>query len=125
MNPKELPAQRTLHRAVRGLMRYFKSTSGVPQERRRQTRTLFVHPLTVLTADRRRLQCVSRDLSLNGMRILGSESLVGQTVGITIARRDGEAEQWYFTLQVLWSSAIGDGLVDSGGLFLGVAQPER
>jgi hypothetical protein len=33
------------------------------------------------------------------------------------------AAPWCFRLQVLWSTEVGDGVVDSGGRLLGVASP--
>jgi hypothetical protein len=115
MNAKEEPERQVLHQAIHCLMHYFKTLVPVPDERRRQARMPFIHPITVVMADGRRLGCLSRDVSLDGLRLLGNERLVGQTVRVVIQPTTMESAPWCFTLQVLWSSVIGDGLVDSGG----------
>jgi hypothetical protein len=121
MTQPESPQRRTFQRAVRSLLRYFKSVLPVPHERRQHRRVQFIYPVTVIRADGRRLQCLTRDLSLEGMRLLGSENLMGQTVRVAVAASDPAQEPWCFSLQVLWSTNVGDGLFDSGGRLLDLA----
>jgi hypothetical protein len=89
------------------------------QERRQQDRIDFMQPVTVLTEDGRRVQLLSRDLSPTGMRLLGTRSLLGQKVRLTLTV-PGKDEPLTFVLRVLWTCAVADELFENGGTFLDV-----
>jgi hypothetical protein len=122
MKPEEAPGRETLHDAVRRLMLYFETLVPIPDERRQQSRMPFVHPILIITPDGKSRRCLSRDLSLDGLRLLGNEQLVGETVRVVILPTTADTAPWSFKLQVLWSTEVGDGLVDSGGRLLGVTE---
>ncbi len=124
MNPQESePGREAVHDAVRRLLHYFEGLVPAPHERRQQVRMPFLHPILIIKADGTTRRWLSRDLSLDGLRLLGTEQLVGQTVRVVILPTTPDTPPWSFTLQVLWSAVVGDGLVDSGGRLLSVAEP--
>ena len=89
------------------------------QERRQQERIEFFQPVTLLTEDGRRVRLLSRDLSPTGMRLLGTRSLLGQKVRLTLTV-PGKSESVTFVLRVLWTCAVGDDLFENGGSFVDV-----
>lgn len=115
----------SLHDAVRELLAYLKGAMPIPNERRKDARLTFIYPVLVEMPDGNRLQCLTRDVSLNGMRLLSKHMLAGQKLRVLVPRADKKADPFCFVLQILWSAAIGDGLFDSGGLFMEVVDPKR
>jgi hypothetical protein len=109
--------RRDVHHAVRDLIRRYQ-TSVIQNERRMLGRIPFIQPIKVVTEDQRELRCVTRDISVNGLRLMGIYNLVGQKVRVFIPLVDEGAGQHCFTVQILWSSKIGDDLFENGGFFL-------
>ncbi len=108
--------------AVRQLAEQHKEVAAV--ERREQDRLDFVQPVRVCTEDGREFTLLSRDLSLSGIRLVGTRRLLGQKVRVHVPRRGGGT--WCFTVRVLWTCAVGEDLVENGGTFLEVeAEGER
>jgi hypothetical protein len=105
-----------IERAVGRLIRQYRGRAS-RQERRRQDRVDFVHPVTVWTEDGNELTVLSRDLSLTGVRLISSFSLLGQKVHVLLPAADG-GNPYHFFVQVLWSYAVGDGLFENGAMFL-------
>jgi hypothetical protein len=113
---QEQRQQRALHRAVRQVIRQYRA-SAAQVDRRRQNRVDFIQPVQVQTDDGRLFTLLSRDLSLTGIRLIGTRSLLGQKVRVTIPR-EGEAEPWCFLVRILWTCGVADGLFENGGSFL-------
>ena len=55
------------------------------------------------------LTLLSRDLSLTGVRLISSRSLLGQKVHLFLPAEDG-GDPYHFLVRILWSYAVGDGL---------------
>jgi hypothetical protein len=121
-HPREDQRQkREVHQAIRDLIRRYQERV-VEDDRRMLGRIHFIQPIQVVTEDQRELNCVSRDLSVNGMRLLGKYNLVGQRVRVWIPRMEEEGTRYCFLVQILWSSQIGDDLFENGGFFLEIAE---
>jgi hypothetical protein len=86
-------------------------------ERREAGRIEFIQPVQVETEDGRLLTLLSRDISASGIRLIGTQRLLGQKISIRLC-------DFSFTARVLWSCPIGDDLVENGGNFLGVRPAE-
>jgi hypothetical protein len=108
--------QRLIHQTIHQLLRQYKKMIA-PTERRRQGRTNFVLPVKVRIDKERELAVLSRDLSEAGIRLIGTQSLLGQKVEVLINQPDG-GEPLCFLTRILWTCAVGDGLFENGGVFL-------
>jgi PilZ domain len=108
--------QRAIHLTVRQLVRDYKKNHATG-ERRQQGRTDFVQPVKIRTDHQRELAVLSRDLSATGIRLIGTQSLLGQKVEVLIPGADG-ADPFCFLTRILWTCSVGDGLFENGGLFL-------
>jgi hypothetical protein len=108
-------------RAARTLIRTYKAAS-VHIERRNHRRINFILPVQVISTNGKTHQMVTQDISLNGVRVIGSQSLRGQKARVLMPNIDHGGGQWLFTVHFLWSSTIGDHLVESGGIFLEVSE---
>jgi len=86
-------------------------------ERREAGRIEFIQPVAVRTEDGRTLTVLSRDLSISGIRLIGTRRLLGQKITVRLNGFD-------FVARVLWSCPIGDDLVENGGSFLSVTAAE-
>jgi hypothetical protein len=107
--------QRIERVAARLIRRYQAAASR--EERRRESRIDFIQPVEVLTEDGRTLTVLSRDLSLTGVRLIASHSLLGQKIQVVLPGA-GRGAPHRFLVRVLWSCAVGDGLFENGALFL-------
>ena len=67
----------------------------------------------------RQFTLLSRDLSLTGIRLVGTRRLLGQKVRVSLPQGDG-TEACTFVVRILWTCAIGDDLFENGGTFLEV-----
>lgn len=110
--------------AVRFLIRQQRALEAVHVERRQHPRINFVCPVQVQTEDRRVLNLLSREISISGIRLIGTCGLQGQKVHIWIPRPDNSAERCCFLVHLLWSAAVGDGLYESGGIFVELVEAE-
>jgi hypothetical protein len=86
-------------------------------DRRREDRVDFLHPVTAHAEDGRELHLLSRDLSPAGIRLIGTRSLLGQKVRVLLPQAEG-AEPCAFLVRILWTAAVGDDLFENGGTFL-------
>ena len=89
-------------------------------ERRRQDRIDYVQPINVQIGEQRELTVLSRDLSTSGIRLIGTRSLLGQKVCVTLPR-PGDDEPCRILVRILWTCTIGDGLFENGGAFVEIA----
>jgi len=108
--------QRAVHFTVRQLIREYKKTLA-QGERRQQGRTDFVQAVKVRIDSQRELAVLSRDLSETGIRLIGTQSLLGQKVEVMISRSDS-GDPYCFLTRILWTCVVGDGLFENGGAFL-------
>jgi hypothetical protein len=109
---------RGIQRAVRQIIRRYRTAaSGV--ERRGEDRIDFVQPVKVTTEDRRKFTLLTRDLSATGVRLVGTQRLLGQKVRVTIPAPDGSTS-WDFLVRILWTCPVGEDLVENGGTFIGL-----
>jgi len=113
--------QREIDRVVRRLIRQQRAAEAVMIERRSTKRISFVQSVEVQTSDQRTLRWVTREVSLSGIRLIGNCSLQGQKVQVWIPRPDKAEETYGFVVQILWSSEVGDGLHENGGVFVEMA----
>ena len=65
----------------------------------------------------REITVLSRDLSEAGIRLIGTQSFLGQKVEVLISQPDG-GEPLCFLTRILWTCTVGDGLFENGGVFL-------
>jgi PilZ domain len=112
--------QQIVFHAIRQLIRKHQASTA-ETERRHQDRLDFIHPALVKTADNQEFRFLSRDLSPTGIRLLGNRSLLGQRVQVQLAPAHG-AKPFTFLVRILWSCAVGDGLFENGGGFLGMTE---
>jgi hypothetical protein len=108
--------QRAIHHTVHQLLRRYKKDHS-SAERRQQGRTDFVQPVKVRIDNQRELAVLSRDLSETGIRLIGTQSLLGQKVEVLLPQADG-GEPCRFLTRILWTCVVGDGLFENGGSFL-------
>jgi PilZ domain len=108
--------QRAVHLTVRQLIREYKKNNA-PGDRRQQGRTDFVQAVKVRIENQRELAVLSRDLSETGIRLIGTQSLLGQKVEVMIPRPES-GDPYCFLTRILWTCVVGDGLFENGGVFL-------
>jgi PilZ domain len=117
----QLNQQGEVQQTIRRLIRLHKQKSG-KVERRSQDRIDFIQPVTVRTEDGRAYRLLSRDLSNNGIRLIGTRSLLGQKIHVEI--HEPLETPAVFLVRILWTCAIGDDLFENGGAFLEVIPAE-
>jgi hypothetical protein len=104
----------TIESAVHLLLeQHHASTTAV--ERREQERVDFVQPVKVITEDNREFTLLSRDLSATGIRMVGTQRLLGQKVRVQIPIPDNPPVE--FLVRILWTCLVGGDLVENGGCF--------
>jgi hypothetical protein len=108
--------KRAVNGAVKELIRQYKQ-SNASEERRRQGRFEFLQTVKVRLENDRELSVLSRDLSADGIRLVGTTSLLGQKIQVIIPRA-GQPEPLVLKVRILWTCAVGDGLFENGGSFL-------
>jgi hypothetical protein len=122
--PRSDRTHREVQQAVRQIVHDYRvGTADV--ERRQHGRVPFVQPTKILLPDHREIQLLSRDISPTGIRLIGTRSLQGQKVRVLIPRQDNGQGDWCFLVQILWSSQIGENLVEHGGVFLELLDPHQ
>jgi hypothetical protein len=119
---EEQRQQRTIQLAIRNLIRDYKKNHAL-DERRQQARVDFIQPVKVRTENQRELAVLSRDLSATGIRLIGTQSLLGQKIEVLFIRPDGEESCCALT-RILWTCTVGDGLFENGGIFLEMIAPQ-
>lgn len=86
-------------------------------DRREQGRVDFVVPVEVVTEDGRTYTLMTRDISPTGVRLIGTRRLLGQKVRVRVPSPEVGAVE--LRVQVLWTSAVGEDMVENGGSILG------
>src|SRR5262249_44492960 len=115
--------QQLIHRAVRQLTRRYKAAS-TDVDRRMHGRTHFIRPVQATTDGGRTMKLLARDISLSGVRLLSTHSLLGQQLRVRIPLEEDSPEAHSFVVRILWSAIVADGLYDNGGVFLEMAANE-
>jgi hypothetical protein len=118
----EQEQQSAFRAAILDLIGKEKVATGRVEERRDQERVGFVQPVRVTTDDHLDVTMLSRDLSNTGIRLLGTQRLLGRKVHVFISRPGSPT--FDFVVRVLWTCPVGDELVENGGVFLSVAQSD-
>lgn len=117
----EQEQQLSVHKAIREIIRHYRGASR--PERREEDRLDFVQPVKVKTEDGRECTLLTRDLSSTGIRLIGTRRLLGQKVRVSIPLTDG-VTAWEFVVRILWTCSVGDDLVENGGNFLEMVDPQ-
>ena len=86
-------------------------------ERRGQDRMEFIHPVVLLLDDETEHRVLTRDLSISGVRLIGSRRLLGQKVRLSLPV-PGEVAPLAIRLRILWTAQVGDDLFENGGSFV-------
>jgi hypothetical protein len=115
---REQAQQRVVSRAVRQILA--DRSAGASVERRGQDRVEFVQTVTIRTEEGEELVQHTRDLSPNGIRLVGAKRLLGHKVHVLVPR-PGRAP-FDFVVRILWTCAVGDGLYENGGAILEVSE---
>jgi hypothetical protein len=115
--------QQRIERVAARLIRRYQAAAS-REERRREGRINFIQPVEVLTEDGRTLTVLSRDLSLTGVRLISSYSLLGQKIQVVLPG-EGKDAPHRFLVRILWACAVGDGLFENGALFLDTFSERR
>lgn len=118
---QEQEQQLSIHKAVREIIRQYRD--GGPIERREEDRLDFVQSVKVKTEDGREYALLTRDLSSTGIRLIGTRRLLGQKLRVRIPIAHG-ATTWDFLVRILWTCAVGDDLIENGGHFIELVDPE-
>lgn len=115
--------RRVVNSAVKELIRHYKN-SHAAEERRRQGRVDFLQTIKVRLENNREITVLSRDLSVDGIRLVGTESLLGQKIQVLIPRMEEHASLT-IRARILWTCAVGDGLYENGGNFLEIVEEQN
>lgn len=118
---KEQEQQVGIQKAIQEIIRYYRNE--VRPERREEERLDFVKTVKVRAEDGSECTMVTRDISATGIRLIGTRRFLGQKINVSIPVREGGASRT-FVVRVLWTCIVGDDLVENGGTFLEVADPE-
>jgi hypothetical protein len=106
---------------VRTVIQEMLDTQGsktTSDDRRREDRVDYVRTVQVRTEDGQELTVVSRDLSPGGIRLVAGRSLLGLKLHVLLPREG--MDPLTLVARILWTTAVGDGLFESGGTFLEV-----
>lgn len=92
------------------------------EERRAADRLEVLCPVTLVLEDGTQHRAVTRDISVSGIRFLGSRSLLGQKVLVRL--QVGPQREHMFSVRILWTCEAGDNLYENGGTVLEVMPSE-
>jgi hypothetical protein len=115
----EQSQQHSIQAVVSELINQHQADRG-KQERREQGRVDFIQPVKVVTEDKREFTLLSRDLSVTGIRLIGTRRLLGQKVHVLVPT--GKGVTLDFQVRILWTCPVGDDLVENGGTFVSVSE---
>jgi hypothetical protein len=113
---QERAQQQAIQKAIRAIIKEHRARHR-QDERRGQARVDFIQPVKVQTEDGKEYNLLSRDISLTGVRLLGSQRLLGQRVFLLLAQGEGQPP-CRILMRILWTCAVGDALFENGGNFL-------
>jgi hypothetical protein len=111
---KEHEQQKAIGKLIRRLLKQHRRRSK-EEDRRGQARVDFIQPVKVRTEDGKEHTLVSRDLSVTGIRVMGTKRLLGQKVQLELGQPASR-----LVVRILWTCALGDDLFENGGSFVEV-----
>ena len=97
--------RKDVKRAAGELIRAYKASSVV-NERRNHRRIPLILPARVYSPGGKEHHMLTQDLSLNGVRLVGTQALRGQKARVLLPSNDKGGGQWVFTVQFLWSTTV-------------------
>lgn len=109
--------QRRIERAVRQVIKANKEASR-EHERRGQPRFNLVQPVRVDLGEGKSVTLLTRDISITGIRLVGTRQLLGHKIRVHLPQKSGAACQ--VVVRVLWTCALGEDMFENGGSFLEV-----
>lgn len=107
-----------IQQAVRSLIRKQRQKDRSHHERRAHKRIDFARPVLMQTEDGRLLHGMSREVSLSGIRLVGTVRLLGQKLRLWIPYPEAENQTFGFLVRILWSAEIASQLYENGGVLL-------
>ena len=119
----DLRQKHAVHTSVKEIIRQYRHSHG-REERRRLGRVEFIQSVSIGLENGRKLTVLTRDLSCDGIRLVGTSSLLGQRVQVELPQIDS-TRPLCLLMRVLWTCAVGDGLFENGGNFLGIVKDEE
>lgn len=114
--------KRAVHSSVKEVIRHYQQNPA-RDERRRQGRFEFIQTLKIRLESGRELSVLSRDLSAEGIRLVGTAGLLGQKIQLSLPRGEGKTPL-HLSVRILWTCTVGDGLFENGGTFLEMVSEE-
>ena len=120
--PTEQERQFAVRAAVSSLIGQQQLEPSPMEERREQERVEFVQPVRVITDEHLDFTMLSRDLSTTGIRLIGTQRLLGRKLHVIVSRPGGTAID--FLVRILWTCPISDELVENGGVFLSAVRSD-
>lgn len=115
----------TIQQAVRSLIRKQRQKDRIHDERRQHKRIDFARLVLIQTEDGRLLHGMSREISLSGIRLVGSVGLLGQKLRVWIPFPEVKNQTFGFLVRILWSAEIASQLYENGGLLLERLEDEK
>jgi hypothetical protein len=109
--------QQELRKSVRQLIQQFRK-EAVDNERREHDRIQVLQRVKVLTAEGRAFNLLACDVSLTGVRLLGTHDVLGHKIKVVFPRSEPETKPWCFLVHVLWTNLVADNLYECGGMFV-------
>jgi hypothetical protein len=113
---QEQRTRRAIQRAVRRLLGQYKK-SKMQDDRREHRRSDFMQPVKVRTDDDREFMLLTRDMSISGLRLIGTRGFLGQRLVVEVPAAS-EGDPVRLAVRILWTYAVGDGLFENGGVIL-------
>lgn len=107
-----------IQQAVRSLIRKERRKDRSHDERRVHKRIDFARPILIQTEDGRLLHGMSREISLSGIRLVGTARLLGQKLRVWIPYPEVKGQTYGFVVRILWSAEIASQLYENGGVLL-------
>lgn len=107
---------KAIHDRVTDLVQQYQAQAEC--ERRAHTRTPYVQPVRIELENGPSCHMISLDISLAGIRVVGTTDLAGKKGCIWIPRPELDHRSYPFMIQFLWSKPVGDGVLEAGGMFL-------
>jgi hypothetical protein len=107
-----------IQQAVRSLIRKERKKDRIHDERRIHKRIDFARPVLIQAEDGRLLHGMSREISLSGIRLVGTCRLLGQKLRVWIPYPEVKGQTYGFAVRVLWSAEIASQLYENGGVLL-------
>ncbi len=120
---QEQEHQRAIAKVIRQLVKHHRDQMK-ERERRGQERFDFIHSVKVRTDEGKELHLLSRDVSTTGIRLLGTQRLLGKKVRVYFSPATDQPEVC-LVVRILWTCSVGDDLFENGGNFLEMIAPNK